>query len=110
MIAVAVIAFALGYFVSDTTSKAEERETQRAERSTGMLTGKRDSMWNSGKGATTSRRDRDPSLAVTSEHPESREFFAKIGVTREDLQRVEQMEKRRAQGEYILQNERPTTK
>ncbi|MCI0538227.1 MAG: hypothetical protein L0Z50_23720 [Verrucomicrobiales bacterium] len=110
LITVAAIAFAVGYFVSPNPSEAEKREAELAQRSTEKLTGKR-SASSSRKGPVTIGRAGDPSSPVAlSEHHESREFFAKINVTKEDLERVEQMEKRRAQGEYILQNERPTTR
>jgi hypothetical protein len=111
LLATAVIAFGVGYFVSRSSSEAEKHDAEVTQRLTGTVTGRRYEVLPSSKRASSNRPPGDPAaLEITSEHPESREFFEKIAVTREDLRRVEEMEKRRAQGEYILQNERPTTR
>jgi hypothetical protein len=111
LICVAVIAFAVGYFVSRNSVEAKKRDSESVQGASATWRGKHSTAPKIGKrSASLSGTGGLNPPDITSEHPESRQFFEKIGVTREDLRRVEEMEKRRAQGEYILQNERPTTR
>jgi hypothetical protein len=111
LITIAVIAFAAGYLLSPNASEMSKREVALSKDIPVTPSGKRTGAPNMWIGSATLRGSGDASShAPASEHPESREFFARINVTKEDLERVAEMEKRRTQGEYILQNERPTTK
>src|SRR5437870_2618739 len=111
LVAIAAIAFMVGYFCSRNSSQVAERVAVQDRDSSESASPKADKGSTfSKKTASTWRMGEAKGPVTTSEHPESRAFFEKIGVTKEDLQRVEEIEKRRAQGEYILQNERPTTK
>jgi len=112
LITVAAIGFAVGYFVSRSSCETEKRTTELRQQPLVTLRGERSTAPSTAKGSASSRRTGDAGSPgwewVRDER--SREFFAKIYVTRGDIAEVTEMEKRRAHGEYILQNERPTTR
>lgn len=112
LITVAVIGFSIGYFVAQNSREAPKREPEAVPRPALTRSGRRSGGPTFATGSADLRRNNEALSDGLGwvEDARSREFFSKIHVTRADLERVTEMEKQRAKGEYILQNERPTTK
>lgn len=110
--AVAAIAFAVGFFISDDSAIVAKLQAELAQRPPPKHAAQTSAagIW---KGTASIRRSGSAGPAGASDSAQEwppNELFAKLKITKEDWDKTWEMNKRKDQGEYLLNNERPTTR
>ena len=107
----AVIAFAVGFFISDDSAVVAKLQAELAQRPT-LKPGAQSGPSGALRGRASIRLGQSAASAASSnsEAWPPNELFAKLKITKEDWDKTWELNKRKEQGEYLLNNERPTTR
>src|SRR5438128_2407665 len=107
-ICAALIGFAAGYFSADDSSEIQKLREEVDSLKTTQLRGQRQAATRFWGGRSTPRAGTTSVLLVTNKLGEApSDLLARAKVTAEDMEATRSLETRRAQGEFILRNERP---